>query len=136
LRTTSETPRCNQDHSAERSTTNQTLSPGARRTKRLQARSRDRIEGDVTRRKISLKNDFAQADDRYRSLSTIDQDHLIDNVVDSLEKPTNQCRSAWWITLPKQTANWAREWLMGSTCSRDAVARAAGQACGDVKSVK
>ncbi|MFZ0010835.1 MAG: catalase [Halobacteriota archaeon] len=48
--------------------------------------SRDRIEGDVTRRKISLKNDFAQAGDRYRSLSTIDQDHLIDNVVDSLEK--------------------------------------------------
>jgi catalase len=46
----------------------------------------ERIEGDVTRRKISLKNDFAQAGDRYRSLSTIDQDHLIDNIVDSLEK--------------------------------------------------
>jgi catalase len=48
--------------------------------------SMERIEGDVTRRKISLKNDFAQAGDRYRSLSTIDQDHLIDNIVDSLEK--------------------------------------------------
>ncbi len=48
--------------------------------------SRDRIERNVTRRKISLKNDFAQAGDLYRSLSTTDQDHLIDNVVDSLEK--------------------------------------------------
>jgi len=48
--------------------------------------STERVEGDVPRRKISLKNDFAQAGDRYRSLSTIDQDHLIGNIVDSLEK--------------------------------------------------
>lgn len=42
------------------------------------------IEADVTRRKISLMNDFAQAGAKYRSLDTMDQDHLIDNIVDSL----------------------------------------------------
>jgi len=45
-----------------------------------------RIEADVTRRKISLTNDFVQAGAKYRSLDTVDQDHLIDNLVDSLCK--------------------------------------------------
>jgi catalase len=42
------------------------------------------IEADVTRRKISFTNDFVQAGTKYRSLDTVDQDHLIDNIVDSL----------------------------------------------------
>jgi catalase len=44
------------------------------------------IRGKVIRQKISLTNDFQQAGERYRSLSKVDQEHLIDNIVDSLEK--------------------------------------------------
>jgi catalase len=44
------------------------------------------VEGAVVRQKISLTNDFEQAGQRYRSLSKIDQDHLVDNIVDSLGK--------------------------------------------------
>ncbi|MGZ7112153.1 MAG: catalase-related domain-containing protein, partial [Halobacteriota archaeon] len=45
-----------------------------------------RVDGEITRRKISLTNNFAQAGARFRSLDSIDQDHLLDNIVDSLEK--------------------------------------------------
>jgi catalase len=45
-----------------------------------------RLEGSVGRQKISLTNDFEQAGQRYRSLSKMDQDHLVDNIVDSLGK--------------------------------------------------
>lgn len=45
-----------------------------------------RIEGHVGGRKISLTNDFEQAGQRYRSLGKVDQDHLVDNIVDSLGK--------------------------------------------------
>jgi catalase len=44
------------------------------------------LEGDVERKKISLTNDFEQAGERYRSLSKVDQDHLVDNIIDSLGK--------------------------------------------------
>jgi catalase len=44
------------------------------------------IKGKVIRRKISLTNDFQQAGERYRSLGKVDQEHLIDNIVDSLGK--------------------------------------------------
>ncbi|MBA7554088.1 Catalase [subsurface metagenome] len=52
-----------------------------------------RIEGEVTRQKISKTNDFAQAGERYRSLSKIDQEHLVDNLVADLmhiDKPIQQ----------------------------------------------
>ena len=42
------------------------------------------IEGEEVRRKIALTNDFGQAGERYRSLSTIEKDHLVDNIVDPL----------------------------------------------------
>jgi catalase len=45
------------------------------------------------RRKISKTNDFEQAGVRYRSLGKVDQDHLVDNIVDSLgkaDKPIQQ----------------------------------------------
>ncbi len=45
-----------------------------------------RVEGDIIRRKISLTNDFEQAGERYHSLSKVDQDHLVDNIVDPLSK--------------------------------------------------
>ncbi len=44
------------------------------------------LEGNVGRQKISLTNDFEQAGERYRSLSKVDQDHLVDNIVSSLGK--------------------------------------------------
>jgi catalase len=40
--------------------------------------------GPVTRHKIALTNDFQQAGERYLSLSKVDRDHLVDNIVDSL----------------------------------------------------
>jgi catalase len=55
--------------------------------------SQPRVEGDVERRKISLTNDFEQAGELYRSFSKVNQDHLIDNIVDSLgkaDKPIQQ----------------------------------------------
>ena len=51
------------------------------------------IEGEVTRQKISITNDFAQAGERYRSLSKIDQEHLVDNLITDLmhiDKPIQQ----------------------------------------------
>jgi catalase len=50
------------------------------------ATSQAHLEGNIVRQKISLTNDFEQAGERYRSLSKVDQDHLIDNIVDSLGK--------------------------------------------------
>ena len=52
-----------------------------------------RLEGDVVRQKIDLTNDYQQAGERYRSLGKGDQDHLVDNIVDSLgqaAKPIQQ----------------------------------------------
>jgi catalase len=43
-----------------------------------------KLEGEVTRQKISLANDFAQAGNRYRSLSKKDREHLIDNLIADL----------------------------------------------------
>jgi catalase len=50
------------------------------------ATTQEHLDGDIARLKISLTNDFEQAGERYRSLGKMDQDHLVDNIVDSLEK--------------------------------------------------
>lgn len=42
------------------------------------------LTGGEVRQKIALTNDFQQAGERYRSLSKTDQDHLVDNIADSL----------------------------------------------------
>lgn len=42
------------------------------------------LVGGEVRQKIALTNDFQQAGERYRSLSKMDQDHLVDNIVDPL----------------------------------------------------
>ena len=44
------------------------------------------VEGNITRKKIALTDDYTQAGERYRLLSKVDQDHLVDNIVDSLGK--------------------------------------------------
>jgi len=43
-----------------------------------------RLDGEVTRQKISITNDFAQAGVRFHSLSAMDQQHLTDNLVADL----------------------------------------------------
>jgi catalase len=51
------------------------------------------VEGEVTRRKIDITNDFGQAGERYRSLSKMDQEHLVDNLIADLmhiDKPIQQ----------------------------------------------
>jgi catalase len=51
------------------------------------------LSGRVVRQKIGLINNFQQAGERYRSLGKVDQDHLVDNIVDSLgkaDKPIQQ----------------------------------------------
>jgi catalase len=51
------------------------------------------VKGTVMRQKISLTNDFQQAGERYHSLGKVDQEHLIDNITDSLgkaDKPIQQ----------------------------------------------
>jgi len=63
-----------------------TLAGGMPREAPATATTHDHLEGDMSRQKISMTNDFEQAGGRYRSLSKMDQDHLIDNVVDSLGK--------------------------------------------------
>ena len=52
-----------------------------------------RVEGEVTQRKIGITNDFEQAGERIRSLSKMDQEHLVDNLVSDLmqiDKPIQQ----------------------------------------------
>jgi catalase len=44
----------------------------------------EHIDANIGRKKISITNDFKQAGERYRSLSKIDRDHLVGNIVDSL----------------------------------------------------
>ncbi|MDY6917363.1 MAG: catalase [Chloroflexota bacterium] len=48
--------------------------------------SQPHIEGDVARRKISLTNDFEQAGVFYRSFDQMGQDHIVGNIVDSLDQ--------------------------------------------------
>jgi catalase len=59
------------------------------------------LEGDVVRKKIGLTNDFQQAGERYRSLSKIDQDHLVDNIVDSLGKANKPIQQRMVANLAK-----------------------------------
>jgi catalase len=46
--------------------------------------SADAVAGIVEHQKIQLTNDFAQAGERYRSLSELDQGHLVENLADSM----------------------------------------------------
>jgi catalase len=52
------------------------------------------VEGNIMRKKITLTDDYTQPGDRYCLLKKVDQEHLIDNIVDSLakaDKPIQQC---------------------------------------------
>ncbi len=61
-----------------------TLAGGMPHEAQATAATHECLDGDIERRKISLTNDFKQAGKRYRSLGKKDQDHLVDNIADSL----------------------------------------------------
>jgi catalase len=63
-----------------------TLADGMPKEAPAMPSGRYHLEGDVVRSKIRLTNDFEQAGERYRSLSKVDQDHLVNNIVDDLGK--------------------------------------------------
>jgi catalase len=42
------------------------------------------VEGEVIKKKISKTNDFQQAGEKYRSLSKIEREHLVDNLIADL----------------------------------------------------
>ncbi len=70
-----------------------TLSDGMPREASVTPTDDQRIEGVLKRQKIKLTNNFDQAGQRYRSLGKVDQDHLVDNIVDSLgnaDKPIQE----------------------------------------------
>jgi catalase len=67
-----------------------------------------RLEGLAVRQKISLTNDFQQAGERYRSLGKIDQDHLVDNIVDSLGKANKQIQKRMVESLAKADPEFGR----------------------------
>jgi catalase len=71
------------------------------------------LEGDVVRRKISLTNDFEQAAERYRSLGKVDQDHLVDNIVDSLGKADKPIQLRMVEIFPRPTKSLAGVWRKG-----------------------
>jgi catalase len=48
------------------------------------ASSAFRVDGDVTKKKISRTNDFQQAREKYRSLNKVDQEHLVGNLIADL----------------------------------------------------
>jgi catalase len=67
-----------------------TLADGLPREAPATATIHEHLDGDIGRQRINLTNDFKQAGERYCSLSKKDQDHLVDNIADSLghaEKP-------------------------------------------------
>ncbi len=71
------------------------------------------LEGVVGRRKISLTNDFKQAGQRYRSLSKMDRDHLVDNIVDSLGKTKKAIQKRMVENLTKADAELGKRVAQG-----------------------
>lgn len=64
--------------------------------------------GPVVRKKIPLTNDFEQAGQRYLSLSKIDQDHLVDNIVDSLGHAEKTIQKRMVDNLSKANAEYGK----------------------------
>jgi catalase len=71
------------------------------------------VEGDLTRRRISLTNDFEQAGERYRFLSKVDRDHLVDNIVDSLSKADKPIQQRMVANLTKADQEFGKRVVNG-----------------------
>jgi len=72
-----------------------------------------RLEGMMARKRISLTNDFQQAGERYRSLSKLDQDRLVDNIVDSLGKTKRDIQRRMVENLTKADAELGKRVAQG-----------------------
>jgi catalase len=77
-----------------------------------------RLEGSVVRQKICLTNDFEQAGQRYRSLGKMDQDHLVDNIVDSLKKANKAIQKRMAENLTKADAKLGKRVAIGCSLAR------------------
>lgn len=76
------------------------------------------LEGNLVRQKISLTSDFEQAGQRYRSLSKLDRDHLVDNIVDSLGKANRSIQELMVDNLSKADAELSRRVAEGLKLSQ------------------
>jgi catalase len=90
-----------------------TLAGGMPREAPAAATTRTHLEGDIGGRKISLTSDFQQAGERYGSLNKVDQDHLIDNIVDSLGKANKQIQQRMVENLTKADSKLGRHVAKG-----------------------
>jgi len=90
-----------------------TLAGGMPREAPAVATTRTHLEGDIGGRKISLTSDFQQAGERYGSLNKVDQDHLIDNIVDSLGKANKQIQQRMVENLTKADSELGRRVAKG-----------------------
>ena len=59
------------------------------------------VQGDEVRKSITKKNDFAQAGERYLSLNTIDHDHLVLIIVESLSYALKPIQEKMLVNLMK-----------------------------------
>ena len=69
--------------------------------------------GGQVRQKIALTNDFQQPGERYRSLSKMDQDHLVDNIADSLSHAKKEIQKRMVENLTKADAEFGRRVAQG-----------------------
>jgi catalase len=70
------------------------------------------LSGKVIQQKIGLTNDFQQAGERYRALSKVDQDHLVENIVDSLGKADKPIQMRMIGNLKKADAELGKRIIM------------------------
>jgi catalase len=66
------------------------------------------VVGGEMRKKIALTNDFKQAGERYRSLGKMDQDHMVDNISDSLGHANKEILKRMVENLKKSDAQLGR----------------------------
>lgn len=78
-----------------------TLASGMPSEATATAKAQEYLEGSMVRQKISLTNDFTQAGERYRSLNYVEQEHLVDNIVDSLSKAEKSIQQRMVANLAK-----------------------------------
>jgi len=72
-----------------------------------------RVEGNIMHQKIDLTNDFEQAGERYHSLSKVDQDHLVDNIIDSLGKAEKMIQQRMVENLAKADLEFGKRMVEG-----------------------
>ncbi len=70
-----------------------------------------RVEGEVTKKKISRTNDFQQAGNKYRFLSQMDREHLVGNLIADLMPIDKQIQQRVITNLSKADVELVDSWL-------------------------